>query len=147
MPDTIVGLSVLQPIWIPGLFRLWCVGQKDSGARNQCHLFIKEKQSVGLPDSVPNYPPGCNAVWKFTRIQPAALECEPSVNWISWNFHNCALWRTEYVEMTTIEPEDAWRQERTREDCGSAIHYDLNFIKDLDRPKFLAELRQRGILL
>jgi len=142
--DTIVGLSVLQPTWIDGIYRLWFTGLKGSGERSQGWIFIREASRNDLPAKMPDYPDGVNSIWKFTR-GGTRLDCAPSVNWISWGFHNAGSWQTEYVEMNVAEKaEDRW-QDIERKKHGSAIHHDLNLNGGMNLV-LAAELRQEGVL-
>lgn len=106
---------------------------------------MKEATSVGLPDKI-DYPDGCSPIWKFTR-NGGKLDCTPSVNWISWGFHNAGAWSTDFVEMTEAEKsESAAGPEPTRYERGSAVHYDLNRTTGLDQSAMVTELRQQGVL-
>ena len=147
MSDVIIGISVLQPIWITGIYRLWFDGQKSDGTKSQGWIFIRDAKTQGLPDKVPDYPDGCNTIWKFTR-NGSRLDCTPSVNWISWGFHNAGNWSTEYVEMKFAErAESKAGPEPTRVERGSSIHFDLNRIVGLNIQEMIAELRQEGTLV
>jgi len=146
--DEIVGISVLQPAWIPGIYRLWFRGRKADGSIAQGSIFIKDAAAVGLPTQMPDEPEGCNTIWNFNR-SGERLDCFPSVNWISWGFHNGYNWSTEFVEMAVAERKwvpDA--PETARQERGSAIHYDLNNINAADEQRriWIAELRSEGIL-
>lgn len=145
MSDTIVGISVLQPVWIPGIYRLWFKGQKDSGSVSQGWIFIRDRATVGLPSKMPDYPEGCNEIWTFTRASHNVLDCAPSVNWISWEFHNAGSWTTAFVEMT--HEERAFSKagpEPTNTERGSWIHYNLNWTAPEERDRLMNELRLGG---
>lgn len=146
--DAIIGVSILQPIWVPGIYRLWFTAQKGSGEKNQGWVFIKDKASVGLPDRMPNYPDCHDFIWKFTRNGLTVLDCTPSVNWTSWGFHNSGSWSTVYYEMTLAEKaESKAGPEPTRYERGSAVHYDVNNTSDpTSAGRLVLELIQAGIL-
>ncbi len=138
---------MLQPIWVPGIYRLWFKARKGSGATSQGHIFIRDKASTGLPDKMPGFSDGTNSIWQFTR-NGCNLDCTPSVNWISWGFHNGGTWSTEFVEMTVVEklPSafDADDTPPSRWFVGHTVHYDLNLEGGRS---LIPELRQQGILL
>lgn len=111
MQDLITGTSILAPLSdYPGIFRLWFVASRRDGQKNQGHVSM-------APDGMPNVPKEINgyAVWRFRRASPDSLACHPSVNWISWEFHNAFDWSTSFLECLT---DDA---------PASEIHYALNW--------------------
>jgi hypothetical protein len=142
MSDTIIGISVLQPIWIPGIYHLWFQARKADGTEAQGSIFIRDAAAVGLPDKMPDWPETSNTIWKFTR-NGHRLDCFPSVNWISFEFHNGYNWFTDYVEMIFAEPKDD--SDVKREQRGHTIHYDLRII-GIDQQKEIADLRAQGVL-
>jgi hypothetical protein len=142
---------VLQPTWVPGIYRLWFRAVKGDGTRNQGWIFIRDKSNTGLPATMPDYPPGCNQIWKFTR-RGNRLDCAPSVNWVSWGFHNAGNWSTEYVEMPVAERSmskagDDEGPEPPRIHFGSAVHSDINNSDQESSQRLIKELKQKGILL
>ena len=145
--DTIIGISVLQPIWIPGIYRLWFRARKGSGETSQGNIFIRDKAATGLPDKIPGFSDGTNSIWKFTK-HGNMLDCEPSVNWISWGFHNSGAWATEYVEMTRVEKLpaefDAEDTPPSRWYAGHTVHYDLNLDGGRER---IPQMREQGVLI
>lgn len=147
MSDQIVGISVLQPIWIDGVYRLWFKAVKSSGEDNQGWIFIKDAASQGLPDRVPDYgDDSCNAIWKFARFGKR-LDCHPSVNWISWGFHNDYSWSTDYIELSASEKSMSKAgPEPPRIHRGSAIHFDLNHTVGIDQAKLIEELKAQGAI-
>lgn len=138
MNDTIIGVAVLQPIWVPGIYRLWFTAQKSVGTVNQGNIFIRDGSLPG-PDTVPNYPN--EHVWKFIRAGQK-LNCSPSVNWISWGFHNAAAWSVDYVEMVETEPEGG----ASAGYWGSKVHRNLEFISAASRTELIADLTAKGVL-
>lgn len=146
MSDTITGISVLQPIWVPGIYRLWFTAQKADGTKAQGNIYIKDVSSKGLIDKMPDHDEGSNSIWKFTRCGSVLLSCFPSVNWISWGFHNGHDWTTNFVEVKTAErPYSKECIGRDRNQRGSAIHYDLSLVDD--KAKMINELREQGIIV
>jgi hypothetical protein len=149
MPDLIIGISVLQPTWIDKVYRLWFQAQKADGAKNQGWIFAVDSTSASTLTKMPEYPDGCNSIWHFTR-QGDTLNCSPSVNWISWGFHNAGSWTTRYVEMTIAEQSmskagDDTGEVPTRLRIGHTVHYDLNN-GAADPQQVIAEYRQKGVL-
>ena len=151
--DTIIGLSVLQPTWIDGIYRLWFKAARHDGQFLQGWIFIKDGRAQGLPERMPDFPEGCNTIWKFTRLDDGGnLACWPSVNWTSGNFHNAAQWQTTMVEMTLKErpwsASDLKQNDPPREHRGDQIHYELNFTGATAEQTagYLAELRAGGWL-
>lgn len=148
MSDEIVGISVLQKVWVPKMFRLWFVGRKDDGSRSQGWIFARDVADPGAPDKFPDYPEGVNSVWNFQRSGDL-LVCHPSVNWISWGFHNGYNWQTRYVEMAATEkPYDASMEPR-RSERGSAVHYDINWLglSEHDQAELIRGLKTDGTLV
>lgn len=146
MADEITGTSVLQPTWVPDVYRLWFRAVRNDGQVSQGWIFIAEQGAV-VPATFPGYPDGCNSIWRFVR--GTRLDCSPSVNWTSWSFHNSAQWSTEYIEMTTAErAESKAGPEPTRYERGSAVHYDLSFAQmdGAARERLLAEWRAQGVV-
>jgi hypothetical protein len=144
--DEIVGLSVLQETWVSGVYWLWFTARKGTGETNQGWVFIRDEALPG-PDRMPDYPPGHDEVWKFRRYG-RRLECRPSVNWVSWGFHNAAAWSMEYVEMVPHAPPPDYDRETPRWWRASAVHYDLNLqcLTDAERALMVSDLRAAGIL-
>jgi hypothetical protein len=140
--DLIVGISVLQRIWVPDVFRIWFTAQKADGHRAQGWVFIRDAHRGG-PDEVVGYPANRNPVWNFKR-HGYRIDCYPSVNWISFGFHNDRDWSVDYVEMFAQDDD----KELPREFRGSAIHYDLNLfhLNPTEQQSQIALLRERGIL-
>jgi hypothetical protein len=104
MSDEIIGLAVLQPTWVKDIFRLWFRARKADGSSAQTCIFIRDEARNDLPERFPGWDdPNSNSIWKFHR-NGTRLECHPSVNWISFGFHNTFNWSVEYVEMAEAEP-------------------------------------------
>ncbi len=150
MSDTIIGLSVLQPTWVEGIYQLWFKAQKADGKTNQGWIFIREGGRNDLPDKMPGWSDGTNSIWKFTRTAPGQLHCWPSVNWTSWGFHNGGSWNTEYVEMVLPRRDPnlvKWEDpEPLRHTNGAAVHYDLNLFPGLEQTHLAEELQRQGVL-
>jgi hypothetical protein len=148
MGDTIIGISVLQETWVPQIFKLWFRAQKSTGEKAQGWIFIRDAAHNHLPEKFLDYPEGTNYIWKFTK-QGNELQCTPSVNWISWNFHNGGQWSTQFIEAAT--KSEPWEIEKTKPEAprytrGSAIHYDLNWIEGIDQQKLISDLQAQGYL-
>lgn len=147
MPDQVTGISVLQPTWVPGVYRLWVEETKATGQSCQSWIFIAEKGTPNIPAKFPGYSDGCNSLWWFVR-NGKQLDCSPSINHVSWGFHNNGAWSTEYVEMVKpCKPYDPdvnvpWDEE------GSSIHYNLTrCIKEPPaRLVLIMELQQAGAI-
>jgi len=141
---------VLQPTWVDGIYRLWFKAQKSTGEKAQGWIFCHESSRAGMPAKMPDYPDGVNSIWKFSK-RGHQLDCQPSVYWISWGFHNAGSWSTDYVEMTTLEKAKAGEAdgEPPRYSRGSAVHHDLNFIDQtfIQQAELVAELKKFGTLL
>ncbi len=150
--DQIIGVSVLQPTWIPGIYRLWFRAKKGTGETNQGWIFIHDRATVGMPAKMPDYPEGTNSLWQFTKRADGLLDCSPSVNWVSWSFHNGGQWVTNYVEMTVAmrsqsKAGDDEGPEPPRYHFGSAVHSDINHEVRESGQRLIEELKQQGILL
>jgi hypothetical protein len=142
-PDSIIGIAVLQEIWIPGVYRIWLACQKKNGETQRTWVFIRDANLPG-PDEVVGYGDNRNAIWKFKRRDAYRLDCSPSLNWVSWGFHNQLNWAVEYVEM--VQPASK-ETENPPEHQASRVHYDINLIPAaVDRQNFIGILRARGIL-
>jgi hypothetical protein len=140
MADVICGISVLQRTKHENVFRLWIRCCRCDGHSAQTCIFVSDHL---LPK---HEPIDGDQVWQFER-DGCHLNCHPSVNWISWGFHNDYKWRTQFVEMREPEwPYDALH-DQPREHRGSAIHYDLNNsnLTWEQRAKMFEELREVSI--
>lgn len=148
MVDEITGISVLQPTWVNGIFRLWFYASRRDSRASQGWIFIQNQEALAGCDKMPGYPEGTNSIWNFKR-RGDYLDVTPSVNWLSWDFHNAGQWTTEYVEMPWAErAESKAGPEPTRVMEASKIHYELNFCK-FDRNQqtvLINELRSQGHL-
>jgi hypothetical protein len=148
MADEIIGIGILQPTWVGGVYRLWLDCRRSDGVIAQTWIFIKDKAAVGVPDKFPEYPDEVNSIWKFTRVGQR-LNCEPSLNYISFNFHNAGQWSIPYFEMNVADrAESKAGPEPPRIERGSAIHYDINRCSPTpeDKAILISELRTEGAL-
>jgi hypothetical protein len=154
MSDEIIGISVLQPTWIEGIYRLWFDGRKGDGAIAQGNIFIKDRRHPGLPNKIPGWSEEVNSIWTFIdrpvgQIGEGYLDCQPSVNWVSWGFHNEGRWTTYFVEMKIrCTEESSYSLETPRHHNGHSIHYDLNRVCQSDeaRREIILDYRAQGIL-
>lgn len=144
MPDEITGLSVLQPTWLPGVWRLWYLAKRDNGNTYQDWIFIRDETDNHLPDKMPKWAEGTYSIWKFRR-EGNRLHGYPSINDVSSKWHNSYNWSVEFVEM--VKPcsptgED-WDDTSERWIRGSTVHYDLNLEGGRE---WLPEMREKGII-
>ena len=124
MPDQIIGLCVLQPTWVPPIYRLWFTAMRSDGSFFQEDIFIRDAALPQVPEKFPGWGDGCNSIWQFTRTGDY-LDCHPSVNCLNDRFHNSYNWRVEYVEM--ILPQDRDHEKEGHWIYGSTVHHDLNY--------------------
>jgi len=147
MSDQIIGVSVLQPTRVDWVYRLWFLARKGTGELAQGNIFMKDRRHPGLPDKMPNWPAESNTIWTFVdrgpRIGEGWLDCQPSVNWISWGFHNDFHWSTAFVEMNHRSTETGGLAA-----SGARVHSDLNLPNQTDdyRHILIQELRAKGVL-
>lgn len=146
MTDTITGIAVLQPTWVPGIYRMTMTETRATGRSNANNIFIKDEAVPGLPEKFPGYPDGCNTIWKFKR-RGNFLDCHPSVNDITGKFHNAGAWSVEYVEMIQAEkPYDPDSNDNALFVGGGRIHQEINCGTRQDAEERIAELKQQQIL-
>lgn len=153
MSDEIIGISVLQPTWIEGIYRLWFDARKSGGEIAQGNIFMRDRRRADLPDKMPGWSEGTNTIWTFIdrpirQIGEGWLDCQPSVNWISWGFHNGFNWSTYFVEMKIRCTEEGYNEPDKRHWNGHSVHYDLNRVckTEAERGALILELRAQGIL-
>lgn len=117
MPDRIVGVAVLDPPYL----HVCC--QKESGEKN-CTALPCIPVGAEVPKDLKEHP-----MWRYTRLGPQILRVTPSLNWVSWGFHNEGTWEIEFVESSR----------------GALLCFELNMTQwptEEDRQKLLSELRR-----
>jgi hypothetical protein len=146
MNDEVIGISVLQPIWAQGFYRLWITCRRRDGQKSQTFIWARDREHSHLGDKIPNYE-GKIPLWKFRRNGPHMLVVEPSVNYISFNFHNGTPWFTEVIELSYREELNEDKDKLPTHRIGSRVHHEINLCQcqeDVDR--YVAELEAANAL-
>ena len=131
MSDEIIGIAVLAPTDVPlngKVLHVVCL--RADGVRGTCDINVIEGHE--------NTPPPGNRVWVYTK-QGKSLRCHPSLNYISFKFHNSYNWQVAYVEMALRDNQNHW---------ASRVLQEINLpdLTEAQRQERIAELRAEGVL-